>query len=137
MRLLNRGTRHLPPVSARRQVVKGGTLGQKMRPARRSRPTRASEWPWVITGGEPSAARRVLRSSERLQQPSGGANVSPPRIFPTNPPPVGQELEVGPFPLLRRSMRPSVIRRASGVERARRRLSVCCPRRRRTHIVAD
>jgi hypothetical protein len=66
-------------------VVKGGTLGPKMRPVLRSRPTRASEWPWAITGGEPSAARRVLRSSEFLQQPSGGANVLPPRIFPTNP----------------------------------------------------
>ncbi len=27
-------------------------------------------------------SRRVLRSLERLQQPSGEANVSPPRIFP-------------------------------------------------------
>jgi hypothetical protein len=81
---LNRGTRHLPPVSARRHVVKGGTLGQKMRPARRSRPTRASEWQWVIIGGEPSAARRVLRSSEGLQQllafshePSQGESLKP------------------------------------------------------------
>jgi hypothetical protein len=56
---LNRATRHLPPVSARWHVVKRGTLGQKMRPAWRSRPTRASEWPWAITGSEPSVARHV------------------------------------------------------------------------------
>jgi hypothetical protein len=47
---LNLGTRHLAPVSARQHVVKGGTLGQKMRPllwSQLSRPTRASEWPWA------------------------------------------------------------------------------------------
>ncbi len=37
-------------------------------------------------GVGPSAARRVLQSPERFQQPSGEANVSPPRIFSTNPP---------------------------------------------------
>ena len=34
--------------------------------------------------------------------------------------PVGQELKIGPFPLLRRHVRPSVIRRAPGVERVRK-----------------
>jgi hypothetical protein len=41
----------------------------------------AGGWLWAITSIGPSAARRVLRSPEHLQQPSGEANVSPPRIF--------------------------------------------------------
>jgi hypothetical protein len=47
--------------------------------------TRAGGGLWAVTGRGPSVARRVLRSSDRLQQPSGGANLSPPRIFSTNP----------------------------------------------------
>lgn len=43
---------------------------------------RAGGWLWAVTGRGPSAARRVVRSPERLQQSSGEANVSPPRIFP-------------------------------------------------------
>jgi hypothetical protein len=58
---------------------------------------RAGGWLWAVIvfvsvrtikrhhHHRPSAARRVLRSPERLQQPSGEANVSPPRIFSTNP----------------------------------------------------
>ncbi len=37
---------------------------------------RAGGWLWTVTGRGPSAARRVLRSPERLQQPSGEANVN-------------------------------------------------------------
>jgi hypothetical protein len=33
-------------------------------------PTRASEWPWAITGCDPRDARRVLLLSDHLQQPS-------------------------------------------------------------------
>ncbi len=48
----------------------------------RPRPTRAGGRPRAATGREPSTARRVVRSPDRLQQPSGEANVSPPHIFP-------------------------------------------------------
>jgi hypothetical protein len=48
----------------------------------RPQPTRAGGRPRAATGRGPSAARRVVRSQERLQQPSGEANVSPPHIFP-------------------------------------------------------
>ena len=49
--------------------------------------------------------------------------------------PVGQELDIGPFPLLRHSMRPSVIKRAPCIERARKKLnkrkSAACSQRAR------
>ncbi len=45
----------------------------------------AGGWLWAVTGSGPSTARRVLQSQEHLQQPSGEENVSPPRIFFTNP----------------------------------------------------
>jgi len=43
---------------------------------------RAGGWLWAVTGRGPSVARRVVRSQERLQKPSGEANVRLLTFFP-------------------------------------------------------
>ena len=48
--------------------------GVKIRPGARSWPTRTGGWLKAVTSRGPNAARRVLWSPERLQQPSGVAN---------------------------------------------------------------
>jgi hypothetical protein len=51
----------------------------------RPRPTHAGGRPRAATGRGPSAARRVVRSPERLQQPSGGGECFASSHFSTNP----------------------------------------------------